>query len=190
MIRTVQEIFRRNCEHAGNINDHLPLLHWLSTESEGVTEFGVDKGVAASALIAGQELRKSNMQNGWYRGYDVNKLCGNYLKRFKNCLVRSDIEIEFVNKSTTTIQPIEPTDLLLIDTEHNEDTIRKELMLHAVSVRKWIVLHDTVTFGEEGENKSGFGILFGIEDLLTDDWQLKYDSPRNNGLAVFERVKK
>ena len=48
-------------------------------------------------------------------------------------------------------------------------------------------MHDTVAFGENGEQPGTRGLLYGIDALLQPEWIKVYDLPRNNGLAVFRR---
>ena len=98
---------------------------------------------------------------------------------------------------------IEQTDMLFIDTWHQYDQLKQELHKHAKFVNKYIVLHDTFTFGIHGENSSGCGGIV-LTDHLNDpigllpaliefmieypEWKFKYHSIKNNGLTVIERT--
>lgn len=187
MIRDLQDLYRARCHEAGNINEHLPLLYMLSVESEGVAEFGIDRGISTSALMAGQETRSRMGGEAAYYGFDPNKECTREIARLAE--LRSHLfATTFTESSSLQAPQIAPVDLLLIDSLHTEETIREELSRHLPSVRKYVALHDTVTFGENGETPGTRGILYGIGALLNPGWLKVYDSPRNNGMAVFKRV--
>jgi hypothetical protein len=84
---------------------------------------------------------------------------------------------------------IEETDLLFIDTLHNYDQLSEELRLHADHVRKFIVLHDTTTFGERGETEGHRGLWPAVEEFLAKGaFRLKRRDENNNGLTVLERI--
>lgn len=186
MIRTLYELYRARCHDGGNINEHLPLLYMLSLQSDGVAELGIDRGISTSALLSGQEQRSARGLPARYIGVDINGECLNEVIRLRKIL-KTPVVTEVKSESSIRIQPIPLVDLMLIDSEHTETHIKKELALHANSVRRFIALHDTVTFGENGEKPGSRGILYGIDVLLSPPWALIYDSPRNNGLSVFER---
>lgn len=187
MIRGIQELYRHRCNEGGNLNEHLPLLYMLSLFSEGVAEFGIDRGCSTSALMAGQETRLKLGKAGSYHGFDIRPDCAREVERLaRQCECR--IPGAFRQASSVEIAPIEPVDLLFIDSLHTEETIKKELEIHLPSVRKYVAMHDTVAFGENGEVPGTRGILYGIDVLLTAEWVKVYDSPRNNGMAVFQRA--
>ena len=53
--------------------------------------------------------------------------------------------------------PIAPTDLMLLDTWHTYRQLSRELLVIPKSVRKALILHDTVTFAARDEGQSGHG---------------------------------
>jgi hypothetical protein len=98
---------------------------------------------------------------------------------------------------------IEPTDLLFIDTLHSYNQIKQELKLHANKVSKYIVFHDIVTWGLNGESwhglknedfwgerNSSVGILPAIEEFLKENpqWQKVHWAQNNNGLGIIEKI--
>jgi hypothetical protein len=84
---------------------------------------------------------------------------------------------------------IEDTDLLFIDTYHVYEQLRDELALHAGRARRYLVLHDTTTFGETGEDEGTRGLWPAVEELLaTGEFRLVARHENNNGLTVLERV--
>ena len=84
---------------------------------------------------------------------------------------------------------IEETDLLFIDTLHDYEQLVQELALHARKARKYIVLHDTTTFGETGETPGHRGLWPAVEEFLSrGGFQVKERYSNNNGLTVLERI--
>jgi hypothetical protein len=69
--------------------------------------------------------------------------------------------------------------------------LRRELVLHAVKSRRFIVLHDTTTFGEQGEREGSRGLWPAVAEFLAahPQWRLAARYHNNNGLTVLERRK-
>jgi hypothetical protein len=85
---------------------------------------------------------------------------------------------------------IEETDLLFIDTWHVCQQLREELALHAAKVRRYIVLHDTTTFGDRGETEGHAGLWPAVEEFLArGTFRLKRRYENNNGLTVLEAAR-
>jgi hypothetical protein len=83
---------------------------------------------------------------------------------------------------------IADTELLFIDTWHVYEQLRTELRLRAGKVRRYIVLHDTTTFGERGETEGRRGLWPAVEEFLTEGtFRLKQCGENNHGLTVLER---
>ena len=86
---------------------------------------------------------------------------------------------------------ISETDLLFIDTLHTYSQLAKELALHSSKVKKYIVLHDTYTFGLSGEDpRDKKGLLTAVIEFLINspNWKFKMFKTNNNGLTVLERI--
>ena len=81
------------------------------------------------------------------------------------------------------------TDMLFVDTFHTASQLRQELNRHADKVKKWIILHDTETFGEKGEAGFELGLNYAIYDFLNDhdEWFELNRYTNNNGLTVLKR---
>ena len=164
---------------ATDINEHLPMLYFLAQQCDHVTEFGVRTGASTLAFLHGLQGRPATL-----RSYDINDQYG-----VQDTLTRwTRVEWTFSICSTLSITRIEPTDLLFIDTLHNYDQVRQELALHGDAARRWIVFHDTETFGTVGDD-GGRGINQAITEWLEakPEWRIVYRTHRNNGLTVIER---
>jgi hypothetical protein len=95
-----------------------------------------------------------------------------------------EIKKEFSFTQVNTIAErfeIEPTDLLFIDTDHTYVQCSQELRQHSYKVKKFIIFHDTTTYGAE-LNKA-------IEEFLekNNDWMLREKLLNNNGLTIIAR---
>jgi predicted O-methyltransferase YrrM len=162
-----------------DINEHLPMLYFLAQQCDHVTEFGVRTGASTLAFLHGLQGRPATL-----RSYDINDQYG-----VQELLTRwTRVEWTFSICSTLLISRIEPTDLLFVDTLHNYDQVRQELALHGEAARRWIVFHDTETFGTVGDD-GGRGINQAIDEWLQakPEWRIVYRTHRNNGLTVIER---
>jgi hypothetical protein len=162
-----------------DINEHLPMLYFLAQQCDHVTEFGVRTGASTLAFLHGLQGRPATL-----RSYDINDQYG-----VQDSLTRwTRVEWTFSICSTLSITRIEPTDLLFVDTLHNYDQVRQELALHGEAARRWIVFHDTETFGVTGDD-GGRGINLAIDEWLEakPEWRIVYRTHRNNGITVIER---
>ncbi len=171
-----------------DINEHLPLLFDLALKCDHVTELGT-RGANGStiAFLAAQPAE--------FIAWDLNPYA----------IVSQPIADLVVNSGRTLFQPrcgdsrkiiLEPTDLLFIDTLHTAEQLKAELIRHADplenKINKYIVFHDTVTFGKKGEDGTEPGLRSVIRWFQLHHafpkWLLVEDRPNNNGLVVLEKV--
>ena len=80
-------------------------------------------------------------------------------------------------------------DVVFLDTIHTASYIDKFLEVNAKSVKEWIVIHDSVTFGEQGED-GGPGIMFAVRKFLrmNRNWTVFRHDRNNNGLILLTCV--
>jgi hypothetical protein len=106
-----------------------------------------------------------------------------------NQLTRLAGRTEFVFRQADVREvEIEPTDMLFIDTWHVYEQLKEELRLHADKVRKYIVLHDTTTYGQLGETEGHAGLWPAVEEFLSEGmFRLRQRYENNNGLTILER---
>jgi hypothetical protein len=173
------DAFEFSTRKPSDINEHLPMLYFLAQQCHHVTEFGVRTGESTLAFLHGLQARPATL-----RSYDINDQFGVH----KTMAPHTTADWTFSICSTLAISPIEPTDLLFIDTLHRYDQVAGELALHGDAVRRWIVFHDTETFGTVGDD-GGDGINRAIDEWLAlrPEWRIVYRTHRNNGLTVIER---
>lgn len=185
-----EDEYQKACNTPSDINENLHILYELSKECSHVTEMGVRTGVSTRAFLNTDVVLRS---------YDL------YIEPTVNELFKTAKEfgknVDYIEADVTEIE-IDNTDLLFIDTWHCYDQLKLELDLHSKKVNKYIVFHDTHSYGVEGESYSGLeaqkikgikddkkGLLPAIIDFMIENpqWKFKICKTNNNGLIVIER---
>lgn len=84
----------------------------------------------------------------------------------------------------------EETDLLFIDTYHHYASLKKELEIHSPKAKKYIILHDTVAFGVQGEGGDQKGLQLAVDEFLSEhsEWQTEKVYSSWPGLYIMKRV--
>jgi hypothetical protein len=165
------------CLHPSDINEHCPMLYRYAIQCKHITEMGFGSGNSTVAFLDAQPDRLIS--------YDINPV----MPLVDAIGAISGRTVFSFHHADVLKVDIEPTDLLFIDTRHTFEQLRQELALHSHKVKKWIILHDTVTFGLIGED-SKLGLLTGVIEFLTrGTFVIKEQFSNNNGLMVLERVK-
>jgi tetratricopeptide (TPR) repeat protein len=170
------QLYDLACRTPSDIHEHLPTLYELARECRHVTELGTRTGVSTTAFLYAQPevLVCYDVQRLPEVGR-LEKLAGKTQFRFR--------------QEDVLLAELEETDLLFIDTWHVYDQLTKELALHGGKARRYIVLHDTTTFGEVGESEGHRGLWPAVEEFLArGTFRLKARYQNNHGLAVLERL--
>lgn len=180
---SIETVYLRECARTSDINEHLPTLRQFAAECTSVTEFGVRTVVSTWAFLAAHPKL--------LRSYD--------LVRHPNvdiALTQAKAEsIDFKFQVQDVIAHdffIEPTDLLFFDTLHTFRQLSLELAKHAGAARKYMIFHDTVTFGHRDEgNSTGPGLVPAISAFLDSNpgWQKHREYANNNGLTILGRTR-
>jgi len=180
-----------------DICEHLPLLRKLAERCEHVTEFGTRRANGSTvALLAGQPETFVTWD------IDPRAIISAGIVDLLDCGVVDGVwtgrigRTEFQPRVGDTLKIlIEPTDLLFIDSLHTYKQLFAELMRHADpierKIRKYLVFHDTATFGMQGEDGSKPGLrsaIWHFQKQTLPQWGLKRDLDNNNGLVVLERA--
>lgn len=192
--------FVQLCQTPCDINEHLPTLYRYAFESDHVTEAGVRDVVSTFALMMGRPRRLVSIDivhpNDVRGGTNECKNGGDELSLAYEYAKHHGIDFEFVLGDTLEME-IEMTDMLFIDTLHRYAQLRTELEKHHDKVRKYIVLHDTQSFGmkDEGDEmpdpRKGEkqGLLRAILDFLEEhcEWVVHEEYFNNNGLIILKK---
>jgi hypothetical protein len=173
-----------------DINEHIELLYTLGMECDRICEMGVRDGASTRAFLN---------TNASLRSYDIelNEEVQNLFTRAKS--VGKDVTYE---KENVLNIEIEQCDLLFIDTWHSGSQLKRELEIHGNKANKYLVFHDTHTYGCRDEKQNwrdfadkrpiaGEGLLKSIIDFVIEnpEWKFKELRTNNNGLTVLERTK-
>lgn len=174
-----ERLFLQAAEANSDISWHLPYLWRLASTVSHVTEMGTRTGQSTSAFVWAKPDRVV--------AYDIERHpeVDTIAEAARSC------GVDFVFHQQDVLQAeIEETDLLFIDTWHVEQQLREELRLHAGRARRYIVLHDTQSFGDVGDAVGMGGIWPAISDFLREHpaWEILQHFPLNNGLTVLGRM--
>lgn len=182
------DLFHTARSTVSDINEHLDLLRLLASQVERVTEFGMRGGMSTIALLAGQPSSLIS--------WDINPkaVVSNMSATLLHVAESGRCAFQPRVGDTLKISAIEPTDMLFIDSLHTAQQLKAELERHVdpleMRVKKYLVFHDTVTFGEQGEDNTVPGLRAVIrwfqKNHAFPQWKLVVDRPNNNGLAVLE----
>lgn len=188
-----EEIIDKEYEKEKNtksdINEHMHDLYTLAQNCTHITEFGSRFGSSTKAFLKAPVT---------LRAYDL-EIHEPLMDLFKMARkVGKDVEYQ---KGNTLKVLIEPTDLLFIDTWHSQKQLKDELKLHGNAARKYLVFHDTHTYGVRDEqtdwaanpNRKALphqGLLPAIIEFViaNPQWRFKMHKSINNGLTVLERI--
>lgn len=177
--------YHQVCGQTSDINQHLPALRRAAEACDSVVEFGVRGIVSTWAFLA------SRPANGLV-SIDIADPPEDLLLEARRCAIEAGVPFDFVRCDTLVLPRVE-CDMLFIDTLHTHKQLTAELVRHADGVRRYIAMHDTVSFGYEGEDGSQPGLQAVVEELIgghlrTDgSWRIVWHDESNNGLTVVER---
>ena len=162
-----------------DIGEHLPTLKRYAEQCEHITEMGMRFGASTSAFMLANPKTFISYDIDLDRQLVID--CNDYAKK-------NGIDFRFIQQDVLTVE-IEETDLLFIDTLHNYEQLKEELSLHGNKSRKYLIFHDTVSFGHSNETGVGIGLVPAIKEFveLNPHWQIKEMFYNNNGLLILER---
>lgn len=190
----MNSLYLTHCNTGSDINEHLPTLKQYGETVKTITEMGVRDVVSTWAFLESKPERLIS----------IDIVNNNNIPYAAAYAQENGLNFEFRQADTLNIE-IEETELLFIDTLHTYNQLYNELVLHAGKVSKYIIMHDTVSFGHRDEHiydhasqvvkfMGNFkeGLVPAIEDFLKtkegQNWRVKEVFTNNNGLTVIERV--
>jgi hypothetical protein len=170
--------YQRAKKTPSDINQNLPILYELAKECETIIEMGVRTGVSTRAFL---NTDASLISIDIEKDTTVEKLFALASAKGKLChyLVADVMNVE-----------IPETDLLFIDTLHTYEQLKQELTLHGNKAKKYLIFHDTYTFGLLGENGiDKKGLMTAIIEFIIANphWNFYIHKTNNNGLTVLKR---
>ena len=179
----LEDLYVDRCQRRSDINEHIPTLKKYAEKCDHITEMGVRSIVSTYGFLAGKPKQMVCI--------DINhpSRSGGNFPELVQVTEQENIFFEFRCADTLKIE-IEETDLLFIDTKHTYGHLKKELELHGNMARKYIILHDTVTYGHVDMGCSrGLGLMPAINEFLENNphWKIIEHFDNNNGLTVVGR---
>jgi hypothetical protein len=174
--------YTQACTRGSDINEHLPTLRSYSEFCDHITELGVRGIVSTWAFLIAKPKKLVSVDI-----ISPDDQGGN-LQEVYDAANELGVEFQFILGDDLRMD-IEETDLLFIDTNHVYDQLIQELNLLSYKARKYIIMHDTYTFGSHGMD-GGPGLLQAINEFLqvNTEWKIAEQFFNNNGLTVLSRV--
>jgi hypothetical protein len=185
--------YEEHCNNPSDINEHLPTLLKYAKECNHITEMGVRWVSSTWALLLSNAKKIIS--------YDITQ--HKNIQTVLELTKKHNINYSFIVSDVLNVE-IEKTDLLFIDTLHTYNQLTKELLLHSEKSSKYIILHDTTTFGYVDENIykhaspniknqkiTKQGLWNAVLDFLNTEqgknWTIFEKYENNNGLTVLKR---
>ena len=174
----LDDIYKICLAHECDTNALFPTLRKYAEKCRHITEFGVRGVFTTWAFLAARPKRLVS--------YDIEHT-GN-IGEAKEESAKAGISFEFRQESTLDAV-IEPTEMLFIDTKHTYSQLKAELNRHAGAVGKYILIHDTESYGKVGED-GGPGESQAIEEFMAanPEWAVVERLAISNGLTVLGRL--
>lgn len=189
-----------------DIAEHVPTLIRYGRQCKRITEMGVRFGWSTRSFLYARPEKLSSIDkyewNSVHQSGLIQTPGNSEFKKYQK-LYEGVVNFTYTLSDTTKLDPIPETDLLFIDTYHHASCLSIELDKHGNQAKKFIILHDTETFGEKGQkdkggtfldwdttDEPGTGLRYAIEPWLAKNphWQVREVFRNNNGLTILEKI--
>jgi len=186
----------------GDLSEHLYTIKKYAEKCEHITELGVRWVISTWALLAGKPktLNSFDVIHYIYHGVPPNKII--------DAAKEQGTDFNFFEENVLCTDKVVPTDLLFIDTLHSYKQLKLELYLHGNKARKYIIITNTVTYGNRNEGpvlsekldgealhvfnnlQDKQGVMTAIKEFVEEnsEWRVKEFFKNCNGLCVLERI--
>lgn len=177
-VQEIDECYRRVAREPTDMIEHMETIRAYAKLCRSAVEFGVYDCTSTWALIAGRLERLTS--------YDIDRRSD--VDEVERAVQGSGTTFQFVLGDTAQVE-IEETDLLFIDSFHSYEHLTKELTLHVGKVRRFILLHDTTTFGYVDQTGDGKGLWPAVEEFVarSPEWHVRERFTNCHGLTVLEK---
>lgn len=171
---TIEQLYQERLNGSDQWKDLIPRMADLRRYASlvgTVVEFGTRSGNSTTAFLAGGALVTS------YDIEDPKFVCPDEKKPFWT----------LVMEDTSRLVKMSLCDLLFIDSIHTREQVAAELSM-AKFVKKYILLHDVIEWGWNGEQGKQ-GINYAIYDFLctNSEWRIKELLVDRWGILVLEK---
>lgn len=180
-MNTIEQQYNINIVTTSDINEHLETLYKYACECDVVAEFGVRDAFSSYALAHARPKKL----------ICVDIFTNKHIEMLVDQCKREGVNIQF-DQANTLNYVLEEVDMLFIDTVHSFTQITAELELHHSKVKKYLIFHDTISFGNCNEDDrqcgSGCGLVPAIKNFLRNNpkWKEVMTYTNNNGLSILK----
>lgn len=175
----IEYFYNKRCEQKSDINEHLPTLYDLAKECKTIAEFGVRTVVSSFAFAHARPEKLICVDIEKHQNIDP----------FLEICKKENINVEFhLCDSRKFI--MESVDLIFIDTLHTYTQLKEELEVLGNKAKKYLVFHDTITFGNTNEHNMDTGEKKGLVPAISEflkqnkNWKELKTYSNNNGLTI------
>jgi len=178
--------FRELCATPSDIHEHLPTLRRYAEECDVVVELGVRYIVSTWAFAATKPLKLISVDIVDPDTHPSSQGCR--LEHVREACKETGTDFQFLLEDSRKAD-LPEHDLLFIDTLHNYEVLKEELHVQAPKTRRFILLHDTASFGYRDEVGRGPGIIKAIKEFLAAnaEWRVREVYRNNNGLTILAK---
>jgi len=187
--QSLNSIFDSLCLTESDINEHLPTLYEYASHCNTIVELGVRSVVSTFAFLKSNPKSLLSIDITHPYQYTNNRLDFAYQLAKQN-----DINFEFILADSRS-RCFNSADLLFIDTYHNYRQVKDELNTHHKNVNKYIIFHDTQTYGFINEDNAfpddpKKGLIPAIMEFVNSNpnWAIRNRYYNNNGLLILNRI--
>jgi len=181
--RTIYDIYQEKRRIPSDINEHLDTLYDYASKCESVAEFGVRYVVSSYALAAAKPSKLICL--------DIERQP--QVDEFELLCKQEGVNMEFVLASSLEYD-MPQVDMLFIDTLHTRAQLAAELVKHHSNVKKYLLFHDTVFWGNKDEDTNlegpDHGLVPALREFLraTPNWKEVCTYTNNNGLTILKNT--
>lgn len=189
------EKFEHYKNNRSDINEHFDTLRRYASECDTIVEMGVRQIISTWAFLMGNPKKMISID------FNHPSIFGGNLDEVYEITNETLIDYQFLLANTLACE-IEECDLLFIDTWHDYQQLKSELYRHSDKARKYIILHDTLSFGftnetlyeaygdKRPETNLPKGLNVAIDEFLFSNkkWYLHERFAHNNGMTILKRL--
>jgi hypothetical protein len=178
-MKSIDEIFDAIKEIPRDLDQHLPKLKELAEGCDHVTEFS-QRRESTIGFLAGRPKKLVSYNTEW-----------DHVQEHAGRMCEGDTEYIHSVFRSHFVDEIEETDMLFIDSTHTYAYLKEEFKKFGPQVKRYIVIHDTLLYGERGED-AGPGKLPAMREFMKEnpEWTVIYHTQDEYGLTVMGRLKK
>lgn len=176
---SLDELYAEACNKVSDVFMHCPTIREFASRCQHVTELGLNSSGVCISIMAGQPPM--------FIAYGKNQnIIDALAKKLPESAGRTHLKVRIGDP--LSIQ-IEQTEMLVLDTYHSYSQLKQELLKHAGSVTKYLVIVSSYAFASRGEDGNSPGIMDAVLEFLekNNHWEIVFNERKNNGLLILQR---